>query len=84
MKTKDTPIKLIKCSCGYPSCDYYGFSDGRFVQGTGWDKATAKKHLLAINLYADMVAALMDVHPTIADDKMRARIGELIVKALEV
>jgi hypothetical protein len=37
--------------------------------------------VLRYNLHDELVAALMDAHPHIADDKLRASIGNLITKA---
>lgn len=83
MKVQPSPyqIKLIKCNCGDKNCDYHGFSDGRFPQGSGWDRETAERHLLAVNTHNIMLEILTHLHPKIADDKVRAAVGSVIMIA---
>ena len=45
------------------------------------NEANAEHILKCVNLHDELVAGLMDAHPYIADDKLRASIGDLIVKA---
>jgi hypothetical protein len=44
-------------------------------------KANAEHIVKCVNLHDELVAGLMDAHPHIADDKLRASIGNLITKA---
>lgn len=41
-------VVIEKCSCGHPSCSYYGLSNGQFYQGTGFDLETAERIVLAL------------------------------------
>lgn len=74
-------IKLIKCNCGDKNCDYYGFSDGRFPQGSGWDKKTAEAHLRKIQAHDVLLAIAEDYHRKMQNDSDRAAIGAVIIKA---
>lgn len=56
------PIKLTKCNCGDASCDYHGLSDGKFPQGSGWDKETAERHMHAYNMHDELVSAIEMAH----------------------
>lgn len=44
-------------------------------------KANAEFIVRAVNVHDELVAALMDLHPSIINDKLRERIGALIIKA---
>lgn len=42
---KELPKQLTpeKCNCGAPLCNRYGFREGMFYQGTGFDKEVAEE-----------------------------------------
>jgi len=85
METKHTPTPwgIVDCTnkgkgftiqsplAHYSNCNvasYVGLNDASFI-------------VRACNAHDELVSALMDIHPTIANDSYRAEIGALIAKA---
>lgn len=44
-------LTLVKCGCGYASCDIYGFAEGMFHWGTGFPLKDAKEIAKRYNSY---------------------------------
>ncbi len=82
MTTKHTPTpwkafnRGIECANGYSvaTCTTY-------FQPVGRPEDNAAHIVKCANLHDELVDGLMDAHPHIADDKLRASIGNLITKA---
>ena len=92
MTTKHTPTPWEITNSGYDGNLIYKIQIGTnsrtvayaySTDGRKQDEQVANAvHILkCVNLHDELVAGLMDAHPYIADDKLRASIGNLITKA---
>ena len=51
-------VHIVKCQCGYKSCDRYGLSIGHFYQGCGWSREEAEEIARRCNMHEELVKIL--------------------------
>lgn len=52
--THPAQLTIERCHCAYDACQTYGFKEGTFYQGSGFEKETAERIATSYNVTVNM------------------------------